>query len=145
MTVKEGKNFLRDCLLELNPTADIDSLICYKYSNRQDISNYQRDDITVNLREKDFETLERGALFVVTCFIHAEMYVAWPQSIGRGNGKFIIYKRELVEINNSSNCDFKAVLIGSAKDAHAYIFRGKQGILKFYRNIIFPQLSSYKY
>ena len=107
MTTKEGKNFLRDCLLELNPTANIDSLICYKYANKERITYYQRDDITTTLREKDFTALKRGVLFVVTCFIHAEIYVAWPQSIGSGNGKFIIYKRELVEVNNSPDCVFK--------------------------------------
>ena len=59
MTTKEGKNFLRNCLLELEPTADIDSLICYKYANKERITYYQQDDIITKLREKDFTALKR--------------------------------------------------------------------------------------
>lgn len=136
MTIKEGKNFLRNCLLKCRPNASIDNLICYKYANRQSASDYQSDNIPTYLTQKDYGVLDSGVPYVVKCFIHTGIYVAWPQSIGRVNGKYVVYKRELVEMENDSACHYKDILIGSADDAHVYIFRGEEGILRFFDNVL---------
>lgn len=68
--------------------------------------------------------------FVVACYIHMEIYVAWHQSVGLGNGKFAIEKRELMAFENDPACDYKEILI--EKNDKVYMFRNETGIASFF-------------
>ncbi len=50
MSIKEGEDKLRTVLAKIAPTLELDTLLCYKYGNRQNADAYQRDEIFVNLK-----------------------------------------------------------------------------------------------
>lgn len=126
MTVKEGKSFLQECLQKCGYADDIDNLISYKYGNIKLASNYQHDIILTNV---DFSKEAPSIKFVVKCFIHIGVYAAWSEEIGRGNGKFPLYKKDLAAMEDSPDCIFTEKLIdGTSK---VYLFRGEEGVMKF--------------
>ena len=132
MTKKGGKNFLISCLVNMPAAVDIDELLCYKYGNRKHTEDYQHDIIASKLTEAETTKLKSGVPFVVACYIHMEIYVAWHQSVGLGNGKFAIEKRELVAFENNPACDYKEILTGKTSNDKVYIFRNETGIAKFF-------------
>ena len=126
MNIKEGKAFLQECLQQCGYQDNIDKLILYKYGNIKHASNYQHDTISTDV---DFSEVKPSVRFVVKCFIHLNIYAAWSTEVGHGNGKFILYKKDLVAMENDLNCLFSEKLIdGTAK---VYLFRGEKGTIKF--------------
>lgn len=126
MTINEGRFFLQDCLTQCQKGADIDRLIYYRYGTVKHAENYHYDTIVTDV---DFKKVPSDIKFIVKCFIHLNIYVAWPQEIGRGNGKFIIYKSRLIEMEEKTESTYEKVEID--KMEYAYIFRGKEGATKF--------------
>ena len=108
---KSGKNLLISCLANKTDTCDVNELICYKYGTKEHAEDYQHDIIASKLTEAETTQLKAGVPFVVACYIHMEIYVAWHQSVGLGNGKFAIEKRELMAFENDPACDYKEILI----------------------------------
>lgn len=135
MTVNESKNFLRHCLKSIAPLQDIDTLFCCKYANRKRAEEYQKDEIVSKLTAENRKSVNAGVPYVVTCFIHLEIYVAWHQSVGKGNGKYTVYKRDLVAFENTLANDYMECVVGDAEDSIAYIFRNESGFTKFYNKI----------
>lgn len=87
------------------------------------------------LTPENSTAIRSGVPYVITCFIHLEIYVAWHQSVGIGNGKYIVYKRDLVAFENDPNCDYMESVIGKTEDSKVYIFRNESGFKKFFQKI----------
>lgn len=136
MTTKEGKNLLRRCLAKIDSSLNIDTLLRYKCGTRKHAEDYQRDDIISNLTQADTDILKTGVPFLVTCYIHMEIYVAWHNSVGFGNGKYVVYKRDLMAFESDTECDYKEIIIGKATDTTVYIFRNESGINKFFQKAL---------
>lgn len=135
MSIKEGEDKLRTVLAKIAPTLELDTLLCYKYGNRQNADAYQRDEIFVNLKGKEREAMRSGVPFVVIYFIHMDIFAAWPSKVGLGSGKYNIHKGDLVEFENHPESEYKEVLIEKGKEK-AYIVRNETGIEKFLRNAL---------
>lgn len=131
MTKTEGKAFLEDRLTEYQSADDLEKLICYKTGTRKEAAAYQKDVIftTVDLSKERPEIR-----YIVKCFIHMELYVAWPKKIGQGNGKYIFYKKDLAAMERETKCTFREVVIKDS--AKAYIFRGEEGADKFIKECL---------
>lgn len=135
MTVDEGKSFLWNCLANIDSSKDIDTLFCYKYASKKHAKDYQHDEIKAMLTTENKTTLKSGVPYVVVCFIHLEIYVAWHQSVGIGNGKYTVYKRDLIEFENDPSCDYMESIVGKTADSKVCIFRNESGFKKFFQKI----------
>lgn len=142
MTTNGGKNFLRTCLENIDPSLDIDKIFCYKYANRKHAADYQKDEFVSSLTDVNMEAIKSGVPYVITCFIHLEIFVVWHQSIGRGNGKYPVSKHDLVAFENNPTCDYLERIIGKTEDAKVYIFRNESGFNKFYQNVVAPSIAA---
>ena len=125
MTANEGKNYLRACLTKIAPSRDFDNLLCYKYANRKRAEYYQKDEICSYLTRQNRKDLKTGIPFIVTCFIHLEIYAAWHRNVGIGSGKYPVYKRDLINFEKDHTCDYMESIIGKTTDAKVYIFRNE--------------------
>lgn len=146
MTVNGGKDYLRTCLANIDPTQDIDQLFYYKYANRKHIADYQTDTCVTRLSPEEVRDLNPEVSFVITCYIHIDFYVAWHQGFGRGNGKYIVYKHDLIVFENDPDRDYMECIVGNGivengEDARAYIFRKESGFRKFFHEV-FPNQDS---
>lgn len=135
MTSKEGKAFLENCLREHQSDTDIDDCICYKTGNKIEAAAYQGDTIQTDV---DWSTQRETARFVVKCFVHMGLYVAWPREVGQGAGKYIFYTKDLVAMERDKDCDFREFVIDNSEKA--YVFRGEQGIEQFVKDYLVPTL-----
>jgi hypothetical protein len=126
MTKKEGKAFLCDCLQKCGCVADIDELIVYTYGTADKADTYRSDTIVGNI---DFSKVPTTVRYVVKCFIHMGIYVAWPQEVCRGSGKCIAYKKDLAAMEDGPNCNYKETTLHG--DIKIYWFRGEAGAEKF--------------
>lgn len=100
MDTMAGLDRLRTCLLQIDTSAEISDLILYKYGNRI-IQEYASNRIITTLTSSE-ETEIREKSFVVKCFCHSEIYVAWQSSAGFGNSKYYVSKSELLKFEESS-------------------------------------------
>lgn len=135
MTSKEGKAFLEDCLKKYHSDADINDCICYKTGNKTEAAAYQKDTIQTNV---DWSKQKQKVMFVVKCFTHLGIYVAWPKGIGQESGTYIFYTKDLVAMENDHRCTFREIVIEDSEKA--YIFRGEEGVKKFVENHLEPNL-----
>lgn len=125
MTSTEGKAFLKNCLEQCNWEANID-IVHYKYGTNKTAEEYNNDEIRTDV---DFKKVKSEVKYIVKCFIYMEIYIAWPVEIGRGNGKFIAYKKDLLSMETDRECTYKKVKIGNKGEA--YYFRGEAGVKRF--------------
>lgn len=142
MTSNGGKNFLRTCLKKIDSSLDIDRIFCYKYANRKHSAYYQHDEYTASLTAAQMNDIIDGVPYVVTCFTHLEFFVAWHQSVGRGNGKYSISKHDLIDFENNHSLDYQERITGITGDAKVYIFRNESGFHKFYKDVVAPSLTT---
>ena len=140
MNSNGGKNFLRTCLNKIDSSMDIDRIFCYKYANHA--AEYQHDEYTASLTTAQMKDITDGVPYVVACFTHLEFFVAWHQSVGRGNGKYSISKHDLIAFENDLASDYVEHIIGIAGDAKVYIFRNESGFNKFYKDVVAPSLTT---
>ena len=126
MTIAEGKAFLQNCLEQCKSEANIDEFVYYKYGTNKKADEYNKDEIPTNV---DLSKVVPEIKYIVKCFIHMEIYVAWPIEIGRGNGRFIAYKKDLLSMEIDRDCPYKKAKI--AKNGEAYYFRGEDGVKRF--------------
>lgn len=139
MTQSEGKAFLQDCLAQCQSTADIDTLICCKYGTKEHASAYQTDEIKADVKHSEEKS---GIKFIVKCFKHMGIYVAWHVRTGNSNGKYIAYKKDLVSMENEPKPTYKEVVIN--RNEKAYFFKGREGVIEFMRKNLFcntPKIS----
>lgn len=134
MTVKEGKDFLQQSLEEQKSDAKIDDLICYKYGSVIKASTYRTDS---NVTTVDWSKERSSVGFVVKCYIHLGFYVAWPKAVGFGNGKYIIYKKDLIEMEQNADRVFDTVMIDGQMTA--FLFRGEKGVNRFIKEKLFGE------
>ena len=99
MTIREGKQFIQDCLINCGIEEPVDSLFVYKYGSRTSIEAYQHDQISTNLSKNE---TERDVDYVIKCFLCFNVYVVWRLEDGIGNGKLIINKTHLIDLINTS-------------------------------------------
>ena len=126
MTTMEGKALLQNGLEQCQRKMDIDAIILYLYGTAKKAEEYHNDEIKSDVKPN---RMKSGIKYVVKCFIHMGIYVAWPIEIGRGSGKFIAYKKDLLAMETDIECNYKRILI--EKNGEAYYFRGEDGIKKF--------------
>ena len=142
MTTAGGKNFLRTCLANIDPSLDIDKIFCYKYANRKHAADYQKDEYVSKLTEEDTKVIKSGASYVITCFVHLDFFAAWHWSSGIGSGKYKVSKSDLIAFEDDTECDYQEYLIGEAEDAKVYIFMNKSGFEKFFHGVVEPSLNA---
>lgn len=130
MTVNEGKALLEECWKDCQMNVPMDDVICYKYGNSKMAGNYQRDTIPAKVEAHEITPTMQ---YVVKCFIHLELYVAWSIKTGPGNGKYIAYKKDLLDMEANRNCTYQEKLVEGK--GTAYYFRGKKGIMEFIQSI----------
>ena len=135
MTSREGKLFIQDCITECGLMGVVDDYFVYKYGNRNDIENYQHDEILTQLKEKDFST---KAKYVIKCFLHSNAYVVWPLVDGAGNRKLIVNKNHLLDLIRDSKShphSIYEVSIGTKGKAFMFI-RDKTACTSFINKYI---------
>ena len=142
MNIAGGKNFLRTCLAKIDPSRDVDQIFCYKYANRKHAEDYHGEEYVSKLTKEDRKMIKSGASYVITCFGHLELFVAWHQSSGFGSGKYKVSKSDLIAFENDNECDYQGYRIGKTEDARAYIFRNESGFNKFFHDVVKPSLNT---
>ncbi len=119
---------MQDCLEKCQSSADIKNLARYTTGTRQCADHYQCDPISTTV---DLSKVKPGVKYVIKCFIHLGLYAAWKLEIGRGNGKYIVYKKDLIAMQNELECHYKEVTLGD--QGKFYLFRGEEGAIKFFK------------
>lgn len=142
MNTTGGKNFLRNCLNNINPELDVDKIFCYKYANRKHAVDYQKDEYVAILNATNRDALKSGVPYIITCFTHLEFFAAWHQNYGKVDGKYSMSKHDLVSFENDPTCDYTERIIGKAENAKVYIFRNESGFNKFYQNVVAPSITA---
>ena len=118
MKPQEGRMFLQDCLNKWQINAQIDDLIIYKYANKP-LWEYHEDSISTVVSEREFAE-HILARYVVKFLRFDNAYVAWDISVGRGNGKYPVFKRQLEDFLRGEG---RSQRVSVYKNAHAIIFR----------------------
>ena len=136
MSTKGGKNTLRTCLSKLDSSAEIETLLCYKYGNKKHMTEFQNEDVVTVLTQKEKKQICNGVPFVVKCFIHPEIYAGWHSAVGIGSGKYCIETSRLAEFEADTNCDYKEIVTGNKEVDRVYLFRRESGIEKFLENVV---------
>lgn len=131
MTIKDGLNALRTVLRSINPTAEIDELVLYKFGSKEHMSEYAQEPIVAELKTDEQKSIPEIPL-VVKCFIKPEIYAAWHSCADRGNGKFSVSKSSMVDFEENPNEDYKVIHAGENASDDVYIFRNERGIQKFF-------------
>lgn len=133
MNCAAGKSLLEECLHQFAPDVDIDQLLYCTHGNKKSAKDYQKPEIVTMVTSIDNESEIR---FVVKCFIHFGVYAAWRREIGQGNGKYPLYKRQLVEMENEPENSFTVAKINRGE---VYLFRGREGITQFFKEVALQQ------
>ena len=134
------KNFLRTCIKNLDQALDVDNIFYYKYANRKHAEDYQTDEYSAILSDKDRKLLKTGVPYIIVCFTHLEFFAVWHQAFGKRNGKCTVSKYDLINFESNTDCDYLELIIGETENDKVYLFRNESGFNKFYQNVV-PSLT----
>lgn len=127
MTKNEGKNLLQECLSKMTgDTRDIGADIAYKCGTKKSASEYYSDEIGTRV---EYINENSTAKYCVKCFIHFELYAAWKRAKEGLSQTYIVYKKDLEEMQHKQDCPYKEVLLSNSEKV--YLFRGREGISEF--------------
>lgn len=132
----QGKETLRNCLEQVAPELNLDALISYRTGNRKHAQDYQDPEIITDLTDNDKAAIAKGATYIVKCFYHFDVYVAWNVESGKARGKYVVYRDDVKNMENGLSGDYDKRNIsgaGGEKDYKAYLFKGESGIVQFIR------------
>jgi len=118
MKPQEGRLFLQDCLDQWQVNERIDDLIIYKSANKS-LAEYHDDRIPTIVSEEVFAD-HKYARYVVKFLRFDNVYVAWDVTLGRGNGNYPVFRRQVTDfLKGKSNLQCVHIF----GNAHAIIFR----------------------
>lgn len=136
MTAHEGENLLQTCLNQIDASRKISEIMYYKTGNRKKASDYNRGEILTTLRPEEIETIKGKVPFIVKCFYHMEIYVAWHSDIGIGSSKYCVYRSSLEKFEENQESTFYAMSTGARDIDRVYFFRGRMGINSFFTDVV---------
>ncbi len=133
MTIEEGKVLLQSCFEKCGYKEKADDIIIYKYGNKTHINMYQGNKISAKVDKKEYSNSIR---YIVKCFIHTEIYVAWEAKDFRFKDTYICYKSTLEEMEKGNLGNwYESPENGNEK---FYLFKGREGVMKFACDKIIP-------
>lgn len=94
--------------------------------NEKSASEYYSDEIGTRV---EYINENSTAKYCVKCFIHFELYAAWKRAKEGLSQTYIVYKKDLEEMQHKQDCPYKEVLLSNSEKV--YLFRGREGISEF--------------
>lgn len=136
MTAREGENLLQTCLNQIDASRKISEILYCKTGNRKKASDYNRGEIITTLRPEEIETIKGKVPFVIKCFYHMEIYVAWHSAVGIGSSKYCVYRSSLENFENDQASTYFAMDAVTRDIDRVYFFRGQTGINRFFTDVV---------
>lgn len=135
MSLKEGKDLMRTCLEQIAPERNVDKLFQFKSGTKKHASEYQKQEVTINLTADEIDKMKKGIPYFVDYFIYFGVYAAWEKEVCEDSGKCIIHREDLERMEEDSDLSYKEVKIGDNMNSRLYFFRGEKGIKQFFNTI----------
>jgi len=133
MKAQEGRLFLQDCLDKWQMNAQIDDLVIYKFANKS-LCEYYEDSIPTDVSEQEFAA-HLHARYVVKFLRFDNVYVAWDISVGSGNGKYPVFRRQVEDFLMSER---RSQSMNVSQNARVILFRrDEESVNEFLQNYIF--------
>lgn len=136
MTGYEGENLLLTCLRKMDASCELSDILHYKTGNKKSASNYNGGTIPTKLKEDEIKMIDGNIPFVVKCFYHMEIYVAWHSEVGIGNGKYCVYQSSLKDFEDKQELSYNVMNTGTRDIDRVYFFRGQTGIKRFFTDAV---------
>lgn len=136
MTGREGENLLQTCLNQIGASRQISEILYFKTGNRKKSSDYNRGKIVTMLKPDEVKAIRDNIPFVVKCFYHMEIYVAWHSAVGIGSSKYCVYRSSLENFENNQTSTYFVMNTGMQDVDRVYFFRGRAGINRFFTDVV---------
>ncbi len=134
MKLQEGIDFFQDCLMKCGVSRDAKEIFAFKSGTKGKLEHYQTTNVfsTIN----DTERHDPNVRFVVKYLLHQDMFVVWDKNHSSFDGKYYVYKNQLINASISPNRIHTVTVEGYS----VYIFSRIERLgIDFIRTIVYPK------